>query len=305
MDFRVLEVANLQVQNNDHTPLGPFNFTLAPGEVLAVLGAPLTGKSELLQALAEAPERLSGTVKVCGHNIGSPEAKRLFGYVPSGFALYEELTCREYLGLFAEAYKVDRHYRPYMISEALSLTHLTNYADAVIEELSETSLRRRLSLARALVHDPRLLIIDDYLLGLEPSQRHLMLEVLNDIRNTGKTLIISANELKAYGSIVSQVLLLQHDHPAIFDRPTGLALAKCRYMQIQLLDAQSTLLCQQELTNSPLCGDLLQSCSDPGVVRFMYSGTEEQLQTFISQLVAQSCRIISCFEIAAFFGRSN
>lgn len=278
------------------------DFVLNNGDVLGLVGLSGSGKSYCCGQLVGLRGQASELVKVCDYPVCTPEARRLYGYVPSRQALYEELTCSEYLRLFAEVYKVDRHYAPYMIAEVLSLVRLDGHANTLISALEDDYVRKRLSLARALVHDPRLVVIDDCLGYMQPSQVKDYADILRDVRNLGKVLVLASSRLAGIESLCSHVGLLSDTHMLVLGKVSEIAaqLAAYHLYQIQFLSDESVYLATRVFAGESKVVNVLQSTSELCVLRVLWCGAGEQFNILLNELIAKGCSIVSCSEELGF-----
>jgi ABC-2 type transport system ATP-binding protein len=130
------------------------------------------------------------------------------GYVPDFFGVYDDLTTREYLHFFASAYRVDRDRRAGVIDDVLQLTDLAHKADSPVDGLSR-GMKQRLSLARVLLHDPDLLILDEPSSGLDPRARIEMRELLKALKEMGKTIVISSHILSELAQLCTRIGIIE------------------------------------------------------------------------------------------------
>jgi len=299
----VLRVDHLVLRLEGGRHLQDISFVLSPGEVMGILGPLEAGKTALLGALAGLVRSEPGRITICGHHPGEPFTRSLVGYVPSSPALYEEFTCVEYLGFFAEAYGLDAHYRPYLIREALRLVRLEDHLNTTIADLRAYGMRRRLGVARALVHDPHLLVMDDCLSRLERGEARLMVEILGDIRNTGKTLVLATSALGELASLCSHLCVLVGHRPLACGQVRALlpVIANLRMMQVQVLENMPEAV--RRLEQDPRVHHLLQNLPNYNLLRFLFDGTPSQFDALLESLRACGVSIVSYAEDPSFLGR--
>lgn len=299
----VLRVDRLVQRLEGGRQLQDISFVLSPGEVMAVLGPLEAGKTALLRALVGLVPSEPGRITVCGHHPGEPFSRSLVGYVPSSPALYEEFTCVEYLGFFAEAYGLDAHYRPYLIREALRLVRLEDHLRTTIADLRAYGMRRRLGVARALVHDPHLLVMDDCLGRLERGEARVMVEILGDIRNTGKTLVLATSSLGEMAGLCSHLCVLVGHRPLACGPVRTLLpqIANLRMMQVQILDNMPEAV--RRLEGDPRVHHLLQNLPNYNLLRFLFDGPADQFEALLESLRASGVSIVSYAEDPTFLGQ--
>jgi len=138
-----------------------------------------------------------------------PQAVReKIGYIPDFFGVYEDLTVEEYLHFFAAAYRIDRNRRKAIIGDVLELTDLTHKLHAPVDALSR-GMKQRLSLARVLLHDPDLLLLDEPASGLDPRARIEMRELLKALKEMGKTILISSHILHELAQLCTRIGIIE------------------------------------------------------------------------------------------------
>jgi ABC-2 type transport system ATP-binding protein len=207
----VIEAEGLRREFGDTVAVSDVTFTVEDGAVFALVGPNGAGKTTLLKMLAALLEPTAGTARVCGHDIQDAprEVHACLGFLTDFGGLYENLAVREYLRYFHMAYRLPAGTRSQRIDEVLSLVGLTTQADSAIDTLSR-GMRQKLSLARTLLHDPRLLLLDEPASGLDPGARHDMQGLLRTLARRGKTIIVSSHILAELEDYCSHVAILDH-----------------------------------------------------------------------------------------------
>ena len=183
---------------------------IPPGEVFGFIGPNGAGKTSTIKVLATLIKPFSGQAWVNGLNvIHDPHAVRKnIGYVPDYFGVYDDLTVTEYLHFFAAAYRLDRAKRKSVVGDVLALTDLTSKADAQVDALSR-GMKQRLGIARVLLHDPGLLLLDEPASGLDPRARIELRELLKELRHMGKTIIVSSHILHELSQFCTRIGIIE------------------------------------------------------------------------------------------------
>ena len=186
------------------------SLAIPRGEVFGFIGPNGAGKSSTIRVLATLQTPAFGRVTIDGLDIVQfpMEVRKRIGYVPDTFGVYEDLTSREYLHFFAAAYGLPRSQRKQVIDDVLGLTDLTGKADAAVDALSR-GMKQRLALARVLLHDPDLLLLDEPASGLDPRARIEMRELLKELRNMGKTILISSHILHELANLCTRIGIIE------------------------------------------------------------------------------------------------
>jgi ABC-2 type transport system ATP-binding protein len=193
------------------TALDSISFEVPKGEIFGFVGPNGAGKTTTLRILAGLLEPSAGRVCVDGADVvAHPErVHERLGYMPDFFGVYDQLTAGEYLDFYAACYRQPRARRKKIVSDLLELVGLTDRREQAVDTLSR-GMKQRLCLARALVHDPAVLLLDEPASGLDPRARVEMREILKELRQMGKTIIISSHILPELTELCSMVGIIDH-----------------------------------------------------------------------------------------------
>ena len=188
------------------------SFTIPKGEIFGFIGPNGAGKTSTFKVLSTllTPHYTSGEVTIAGVDVlRSPmKIRKLIGYAPDFFGVYDDLTVREYLYFFAAAYRLPNKARQATVRDVLALTDLSEKVDAPVDGLSR-GMKQRLSIARLLLHDPELLILDEPASGLDPRARIEMRELLKELREMGKTILISSHILHELAQLCTRIGIIE------------------------------------------------------------------------------------------------
>jgi ABC-2 type transport system ATP-binding protein len=192
----VIAVDNLTKVYGSRTALDHVSFEVPQGEIFGFVGPNGAGKTTTLRILAALLEPTSGTAFVDGTDVAKdPERVHgRLGYMPDFFGVYDRLTVAEYLDFYASCYRQPKARRKVVVDNLLELVDLAERRDQSVDTLSR-GLKQRVCLARALVHDPAVLLLDEPASGLDPRARVEMREILKELRSMGKTIVISSHIL--------------------------------------------------------------------------------------------------------------
>ena len=180
------------------------------GSIFGLIGPNGAGKSTTFAMIASLLRPTSGTLSVMGYDpVKRPKAvRRTMGYMPDVLGVYDNLRVDEYLEFFAAAYKIPSREWPGLIDGLLELVELTVKKTAMVNSLSR-GMKQRLSLARSLVHDPQLLILDEPASGLDPRARVELRDLLRGLNGMGKTIVISSHILAELEEVCSDVAIME------------------------------------------------------------------------------------------------
>ena len=167
-------------------------------------------KTTTIRILATLLQPTWGEARVCGHVVGyeSRKIRPLIGYVPDFFGAYEDMVVQEYLEFFASAYNIVGKKRAQIVGDVLELTDLVTKRDALVDSLSR-GMKQRLSIARVLLHDPKVLLLDEPASGLDPRARIEIRELLKELHHMGKTILISSHILPELADLCTSIGILE------------------------------------------------------------------------------------------------
>lgn len=192
------------------TAVDHLDLEINQGDIFGFIGPNGAGKTTTIKMLSTLIRPTEGFAEVCGFNIikDVDEVKRVIGYMPDFFGVYDDMKVWEYLDFFAMAYKIDPARRPQIIDDVLELTDLTVKKQDYVEALSR-GMKQRLCLAKTLVHDPKVLLLDEPASGLDPRARIEMRELLQELRRMGKTILISSHILTELADFCNTIGIIE------------------------------------------------------------------------------------------------
>ncbi len=206
----MIEVVNFTKRYGDFVAVDDLSFTIRQGEVVGFIGPNGAGKSTTIRFLATLLRPSSGEGRVAGHSVVTePMAvRRVIGFMPDDFGVYDGTKVWEFLDFFAVAYEIPVTYRRKVINAVLELLELGHKRDDYVNGLS-TGMKQRLCLAKTLVHDPPVLILDEPASGLDPRARLEMKALLNELRGMGKTILVSSHILSELADFCTSIGIIE------------------------------------------------------------------------------------------------
>jgi ABC-2 type transport system ATP-binding protein len=206
----MIETNDLTKMYGELYALDRLNLTLHQGDVYGFIGPNGAGKTTTMRILATLLNPSWGEATVCGYSIytGSKEIRRVIGYMPDFFGVYDDMKVIEYLEFFAAAYRIKGPARKKICEEVLELVDLTYKRDALVTSLSR-GMTQRLGLARTLLHDPQVLLLDEPASGLDPRARIEMRALLKELRTMGKTILVSSHILPELADICNKIGIIE------------------------------------------------------------------------------------------------
>lgn len=218
----MIEVEHLTKRYGGHTAVDDLTFTIEDGEIYGFLGPNGAGKSTTMNIITGCLAATNGTVRVDGHDIFEEPlaAKRLLGYLPEQPPVYPDMTPQEYLEFVAKAKGLKGEARKEQIARVMALTGTAEVAGRLIKNLSK-GYRQRVGIAQALLGDPKIIILDEPTVGLDPAQ---IIEIRDLIRSLGKdhTVILSSHILSEVQAVCGSILILSHGKLVACDTPDNL-----------------------------------------------------------------------------------
>lgn len=221
--FPFVEVRNVSKSYTNCRALDGVTFSMERGEVLGVVGPNGAGKTTLLKLIAGLIRPSQGSISISGHDTvkDSLKVKELVGFLPEEDALYDDMTVREYLLYFADLFSLDRHEAEERIGRELSRFSLSGKQR--VGGLSKGT-KRRVSIIRALLHDPAVLIFDEPTAGLDVFLRREIESALLTLRETGKSILVSSHDLSQVEEVCTRVIVLSEGR-VLLDSDIGELLA--------------------------------------------------------------------------------
>jgi ABC-2 type transport system ATP-binding protein len=207
----VVETVDLCKTYGKFEALKGLNLSLEQGDIFGFIGPNGAGKTTTIRILSTLLLPTSGTAIVAGIDVLKKpyEVKKVLGYMPDAFGVYDGMRLREYLDFFGAAYKIPLKKRTSIIDDVLQLTDLTDKADDFVSAFSR-GMKQRCCLAKTLLHDPQVLLLDEPASGLDPRARIEMRELLKTLRDMGKTVLISSHILTELGDMCNKIGILEH-----------------------------------------------------------------------------------------------
>src|SRR5437773_9705310 len=190
--------------------LNALNLTVNRGDLFGFIGSNGAGKTTTLRVLATFLAPSSGTAQVLGHDVArdADAVRHVIGYMPDFFGVYKDMEVTEYLDFFGACYKIPSSQREKTVNDVLELVGLSEKKGALIGALSR-GMQQRLGLARVLIHDPQVLLLDEPASGLDPRARIEMMAILQELQKMGKTIIISSHILSELQTLCNRVAIIE------------------------------------------------------------------------------------------------
>jgi ABC-2 type transport system ATP-binding protein len=211
-EINAIATQGLTKQFERHIAIKNIDLEVAEGEVYGLIGPNGAGKTTLIRLLAMAEEATVGEIYLYGDRLSKEDSnlrlKQYIGYLPDDFPLYEELTVWDYLDYFARLYFLQTPHRRRRLEEVLELVQLTSKRHSIIATLSR-GMKQRLSLARTIIHEPILLLLDEPVSGLDPIARMQFREIIKVLQSAGMTVLISSHVLSDLAELCTSIGIME------------------------------------------------------------------------------------------------
>lgn len=289
----MLEVKNLYKSYGSLQAVQDVSFSLKPGDIFGFIGSNGAGKTTTIKIISTLLEPTSGTASVNGHDIlrDPMGVRRQIGYMPDFFGLYDDIKVWEYLEFFAGIYRIPKRQRGEVVDNVLELTDLTIKKQAFVQSLSR-GMQQRLCLARCLIHDPALLLLDEPASGLDPRARAELKELILELARMGKMIIVSSHILPELSDFCNMVGIIEKGRMLRWGpiQEVIRSLQPVRELILELIDGSeraATLLRQQP----GVCDVALNG--DPRKLLVSFDGSEDEQADIVSALVKEGLRVLS------------
>ena len=205
-----VQTSNLTRVYGSMVALNNLDLTINQGDLFGFIGSNGAGKTTTLRILATFLAPSGGSAAVLGHDVvkEADAVRHVIGYMPDFFGVYKDMEVTEYLDFFGACYKIPAAKREKTVDDVLELVGLSEKKGALIGALSR-GMQQRIGLARVLIHDPKVLLLDEPASGLDPRARIEMMAILEELKRLGKTVIISSHILSELQSLCNRVAIIE------------------------------------------------------------------------------------------------
>ncbi|RYG38252.1 ABC transporter ATP-binding protein [bacterium] len=291
----MLEVKDLRKEYGNLTAVKGISFTLQPGDIFGFIGSNGAGKTTTIRMISTLLEPTSGTATLNGADIRREpmEVRRMLGYMPDFFGLYDDVKVWEYLDFFAAIYRVPSRKRNEVIDNVLELTDLTVKKDAFVQSLSR-GMQQRLCLARCLVHDPALLLLDEPASGLDPRARADLKELIAELGRMGKIVIVSSHILPELADFCNTVGIIERGELLVSGPVDKIVrqIQPTRVLEVRVIGSSTEAA--RHASDTP--GVLNSEAASDGEFRLEFNGDDEQQADLVKKLVHGGVRVLSVTE---------
>ncbi len=286
----MLEIKHLMKKYGKFTAVDDLNLTIPKSSIFGFVGPNGAGKTTTMKIMSGLLKATDGSVMIDGVDVTkNPKAlKEHIGYMPDFFGVYDDLKVSEYMDFYAGTYYIPYEQREDLINNLLEIVDLSHKKDAYVDGLSR-GMKQRLCLARSLIHDPKLLILDEPASGLDPRARVEMKEVLKQLQTMGKTIIISSHILPELAEMCTEVGIIDKGHIVVQGTVQEIMkqMTKVRRIQIRPLENMTALM--KLLEEQPIVEDVIENTFD---VEFSYQGEDKELAGLLKQIILADIELV-------------
>ncbi|MEK4823596.1 ABC transporter ATP-binding protein [Niallia sp. FSL W8-0951] len=292
----MIEIKGLSKKYGKFTALEPLDLQIEAGCVFGFVGQNGAGKSTTFSILATLLAPTSGTATINGADIikQPKEVRKQLGYMPDFFGVYDQLKAEEYLDFYGASYGISAAQREKLIPQLLELVNLSHKRKEYVDLLSR-GMKQRLCLARSLIHDPAVLILDEPASGLDPRARIEMREILKELKNMGKTILISSHILPELAEMCDVIGIL--DQGKLVAQGTVSAIQQQlqseKIINVKTFDVQKTIAFLEE---SPRITKI-EVLEDGKAVQFLFKGGDKEQLELLKTAIQKEIPIISFSEM--------
>jgi ABC-2 type transport system ATP-binding protein len=295
----IIEIKDLTKRFNQRIAVNNVNFNIDSGEIFGLVGPNGAGKTTTMRMLVTLLKPDQGEIYVGGYSVRNHpnDVRRQIGFMPDSFGVYGDMTVQEYLDFFGACYQIHPQQRAHLITDLLDLVDLGHRRTDMVDTLS-TGLKQRLGLARVLIHDPSILVLDEPASGLDPRARVEIRELLLEVARLGKTILFSSHILADVGELCTRVGIIEDGKMVALGTLKQLSEYVMPHRQIHI----------GLLNRAKEAQILLQSMTGVAEVRAVengrvslevdFSGDDEAIHQLLAKLLAQGFPVIHFSEEA-------
>ena len=293
----VVYCKGLTKQYEELVALDHLDLKIPSGHVFGYIGHNGAGKTTTIRILAGLIKSSSGKAEICGVNVDSArtEIKSLVGYMPDSFGVYDQMRVWEYLDFFGAAFSIPRKKRKDRIEYVMDITEAEYMRDRFVDTLSK-GMKQRVGIARTLMHDPQVLLLDEPASGLDPKARIHMRQLIRKLADNGKTILVSSHILPELAAICDSIAVIHSGRlraSGTLQEVLG-GLKRDRLMEIKCL--QTAAAAGECLQADSACSAIEQSELDTNTLQFRFNGDDESLATLLHNIHKVS-RVVTFREV--------
>ncbi len=290
----MIRVEHLTKRFNKMTAVDDISFNVEQGDVFGFIGPNGAGKTTTIKIMSTLMDPTAGSIFVDDISVTEyPEdVRKVLGYMADDFGVYDGIQVDEYIEFFAAAYRIPRQKRRAICRDVMDLTDLGGLRKKMVSELSK-GMKQRLCLARALVHDPKLLVLDEPAAGLDPRARIEFRELVKELHAMGKTIFISSHILSELSDICTTVGVIESGRLLVSGKVSEIMKKLSRGTELVVTVEGSCDKAMMILQQHEHVEDVTQ---EDGALRVILSGEDAKASELIKELISNDVAVLSFHE---------
>lgn len=291
----MIEVENLTKSFGKHRGINDLSMSVPAKSILGFIGPNGAGKSTSIKLLCGLLKPDKGSASINGIDVNPKnydKIKRTVGYMPDIFGVYDKMSVWEYLDFFGAAYKIPSGARKKRVEEVLELVHSSHMIDYQVASLSR-GMRQKIGLAKTMLHDPEVLILDEPAGGLDPQARIEMREIIMHLKSLGKTIMLSSHILPELGTICDLVAIVAKAKLRAFGTVNEVSASLTEKLRYCLRVDSDPEHAESIVSQYENVDEISRSQTD---ILFTYNGTRSEIADVLGGLVQSGVRVISMSE---------
>ncbi len=286
----IVQTVKLTKRYNAFLALKGLDLSIEERDIFGFIGPNGAGKTTTIRILATLLAPTAGKAYINGIDVqrNPYEVKKILGFMPDSFGVYDGMRLREYLDFFGAAYKIPAKKRKSIIDDVLELTDLTKRADDFVSAFSR-GMKQRCCLAKTLIHDPKVLLLDEPASGLDPRARIEMRELLKTLRDMGKTILISSHILSELGDMCNKIGIIERGELLAFGNYREILGSIQQQRQVRIVVLEFADKAAAKLVGTAGVSNLERSGNE---FQFDTSLSADQLSNLLGELIRDGVRVL-------------
>ncbi len=287
----MLKIKELTKKYGRFTAVDELNLEVSDGEIFGFVGPNGAGKTTTMKIICGLMAANDGEVSVNGIDAikDTTSAKEIIGYMPDFFGVYDDLKVKEYLDFYASIYNIKANERKKISDDLLELVDLTDKKESYVDSLSR-GMKQRLCLARSLVHNPKLLVLDEPASGMDPRARVEMKEILRSLKSLGKTIIISSHILSELSELCTSIGIIDRGKMVISGKVSEIMqqVYSKRMIRVKVSDKLDEAL--RVIQEFPF---VVSAVAGEGFIEVGFDGKDEEMSMLLKSLIQKDVPVIT------------
>lgn len=289
-------VENLVTRYGKFTAVDNLSFSIGKGEIFGFVGANGAGKTTTMKVAAGLLKADQGTIHINGFDVHKQrkEVKRSIGYMPDFFGVYDDLKVTEYMNFYCGVHHIPRSERDKTIDSLIELVNLSDKKEAYVDDLSR-GMKQRLCLARSLIHNPEILILDEPASGLDPRARVEFREIIKELKDLGKTVLISSHILHELSEVCTSIGIINNGKMIATGSVAEIQERLNHLSRMKVKVCSDYVQAAAVLKEQPAVTGIVEA---NGFIEFSFGGEPEQKADLLKTLIDHQVRVMHFEETA-------